>query len=237
MLKGKTMRRLAVLAAVQQVAQNHSNHIINDVNDDGKTICIESDHSNILGYNITSDIGNTGKNGHFETDLHGQVNILLGGAMLSGVIMVLIVICYCCHKNMKKHRPQEYSHYWRPEPDVHSLEVFTMDSHITCPERVAMTNPEDGTQAALPCPLTPPGPPPAYESLIFDPQSLPFSSEKKDTTTTTIDVPTNDLTINEEDASNINLETGQTKKDENPKDDRDLPTYEAALKLEADGYV
>lgn len=231
------MRRLAVLAAVQQVAQNHSNNnIINDVNDDSKTICIESDHSNILGYNITSDIGNTGKNGHFETDLHGQVNILLGGAMLSGVIMVLIVICYCCHKNMKKHRPQEYSHYWRPEPDVHSLEVFTMDSHITCPERVAMTNPEDGTQAALPCPLTPPGPPPAYESLIFDPQSLPFSSEKKDTATT-IDVPTNDLTINEEDASNINLETGQTKKDENPKDDRDLPTYEAALKLEADGYV
>ncbi|XP_015185242.1 PREDICTED: uncharacterized protein LOC107071070 [Polistes dominula] len=237
MLKGKTMRGLAVLAAVQ-IAQNHSNNIVHDNNDDSKTMFIESDHSNIVGYNITSDIGNTGKNGHFETDLHGQVNILLGGAMLSGVIMVLIVICYCCHKNMKKYRPQEYSHYWRPEPDVHSLEVFTMDSHITCPERVAMTNPEDGTQAALPCPLTPPGPPPAYESLIFDHQSLPFSADKKDTTTTAAaDVPMNELTINEEEASTINSETSQAKKNDNHKNDIDLPTYEAALKLEADGYV
>ncbi|KAI4489529.1 hypothetical protein M0802_011064 [Mischocyttarus mexicanus] len=220
------MRRLAVLAAVQ-VAQNHSNNIVHDV-DDGKFI--ESDHSNILGYNVTSNIGNTGKNGHFETDLHGQVNILLGGAMLSGVIMVLIVICYCCHKNMKKYRPQEYSHYWRPEPDVHSLE---------CPERVTITtNPEDGTQAALPCPLMTPGPPPpAYESLIFDPQSLPFSNEKKDTTTTTEVSTMNELTINEEDPSTFNSETGQSKKDDNSIDDKDLPTYEAALKLEADGYV
>ncbi|KAL2725472.1 uncharacterized protein V1478_008145 [Vespula squamosa] len=222
------MRGLAVLAAVQ-MAQNHSNNIVNGV-DESKT-SIESDRSNILGYNVSSNSGSTGKNGHFETDLHGHVNILLGGAMLSGVIMVLIVICYCCHKNMKKYRPQEYSHYWRPEPDVHSLEVFTMDSHITCPERVAMTNPEDGTQAALPCPLTP-GPPPAYESLIFDPQSLPFSSEKKDT----MEVPTNESTMNE-DCSTINSETSQPKKEENPKDDKDLPSYEAALKLEADGYV
>lgn len=50
-------------------------------------------------------------------------------AMLSGVIMIVVLICYCCHRNVRKHRPQEYSQYWRTEPDVHSLEVFTMDSH------------------------------------------------------------------------------------------------------------
>ena len=50
-------------------------------------------------------------------------------AMLSGVIIIVVLICYCCHRNVRKHRPQEYSQYWRTEPDVHSLEVFTMDSH------------------------------------------------------------------------------------------------------------
>lgn len=49
--------------------------------------------------------------------------------MLSGVIIVVVLVCYCCHKNMRKNRPREYSPYWRAEPDVQSLEVFTMDAH------------------------------------------------------------------------------------------------------------
>ena len=49
--------------------------------------------------------------------------------MLGSVIMVVFLVCYCCHRNMRKNRPHEYSQYWRAEPDVHSLEVFTMDSH------------------------------------------------------------------------------------------------------------
>lgn len=52
-------------------------------------------------------------------------------AMISGVIMMVVLICYCCHKNVRKHRPQEYSQYWRTEPDIHSLEVFTMDTHVS----------------------------------------------------------------------------------------------------------
>lgn len=55
--------------------------------------------------------------------------------MISSVIMVVVLICYCCHKNVRKHRPQEYSQYWRAEPDVHSLEVFTMDAHVMVSER------------------------------------------------------------------------------------------------------
>jgi len=51
--------------------------------------------------------------------------------MISGVIMMVALICYCCHKNVRKHRPQEYSQYWRAEPDIHSLEVFTMDTHVS----------------------------------------------------------------------------------------------------------
>lgn len=50
--------------------------------------------------------------------------------IISGVIMMVVLVCYCCHKNVRKHRPQQYSQYnWRAEPDVHSLEVFTMDAH------------------------------------------------------------------------------------------------------------
>lgn len=50
--------------------------------------------------------------------------------MLSGVIVVVALMCYCCHKNIRKSRPQEYSQYWRTEPDVHSLEVFSTEAHI-----------------------------------------------------------------------------------------------------------
>lgn len=51
-------------------------------------------------------------------------------AMLSGVIMVVLLMCYCCHKSIRKNRPQEYPQYWRTEPDVHSLEVFTTEAHV-----------------------------------------------------------------------------------------------------------
>lgn len=50
-------------------------------------------------------------------------------AMLSGVIMVVLLMCYCCHKSIRKNRPQEYPQYWRTEPDAHSLEVFTTEAH------------------------------------------------------------------------------------------------------------
>ncbi|KAL6444076.1 hypothetical protein ACFW04_001787 [Cataglyphis niger] len=209
------MQKIAVMAAVQKA---HSFH--NGSN-------VYGDASNALpDYN---DSSSTSKSGRFDTDLHGNVNILLGG----GVIIMVVLICYCCHKNVRKHRPQEYSQYWRTEPDIHSLEVFTMDTHaVQCLERSTGTQ-EEGVPASLPpCSVTS-GPPPTYESLIFDPRALPSPTDKKDESDdpgSIISPPVNSLP-SESEANRIN------KGEDVPRDDQGLPSYEAALKLEADGYV
>ncbi|XP_029659453.1 uncharacterized protein LOC115233277 isoform X3 [Formica exsecta] len=209
------MQKIAVMAAVQKAHGYHNGS------------SVYGDATNALpDYN---DSSSTSKSGRFDADLHGNVNILLGG----GVIMMVVLMCYCCHKNVRKLRPQEYSQYWRTEPDIHSLEVFTMDTHaMQCLERSTGTQ-EEGVPASLPPCLVTSGPPPAYESLIFDPRALPSPTDKKDESDdpgSIISPPMNSLP-SESEANRIN------KREDVPRDDQGLPSYEAALKLEADGYV
>ncbi|XP_076171701.1 spermiogenesis-related protein stanley-cup [Ptiloglossa arizonensis] len=198
------------------------------------------------GYNVTTTAsGAASKTSHFETDLHGNVNILLGGAMLSGVIMVVAFMCYCCHKSIRKSRPQEYPQYWRTEPDVHSLEVFTTEAHAACCERqaVAEGNHDEITYGAPSCPVTPnsgPGPPPTYDSLIFDPRSLPVTIDKKDGPDTPgIIIPSVMSSLLGFTASPVRSpERNELAEQETSASlDEDLPSYEAALKLDANGYV
>ncbi|CAB0036994.1 unnamed protein product [Trichogramma brassicae] len=260
--------------------------------------------------NMSSNIRNGG-GGRFESDLHGNVNILLGGerenyplplssaartkaytrseqinqlrtliqAMLGGVIMIVFFVCYCCHKSIRKNRPSEYSQYWRTEPDINSLEVYTMDSHSMCFDRNAISLghqivPEElhhhqsaATTAAslsnsLPArPLTP-GPPPAYESLIFKPGGCTASaatasspSDKKPEPASLsplsciLPVPDDEQQQQQQQQQQHEQEQQQQhqhqhrhhssslKEVESRRDDEGLPTYEAALKLEAHGYL
>ncbi|XP_036139665.1 uncharacterized protein LOC105830507 isoform X2 [Monomorium pharaonis] len=214
------MQKIAVMTATQKA---HGHHNGSSSNAYGDASNASSD------YNGSSSTTGGKSGGRLDTNLYGNVNILLGG----GVIMMVVLICYCCHKNVRKHRPQEYSQYWRAEPDIHSLEVFTMDTH--CIERLAISqaHQEEGVPTSLPpCPVTS-GPPPAYESLIFDPRALPSPTDKKDESDdpgSIIPPPISNLPT-ESEANRIN------KREDIPRDDQDLPSYEAALKLEADGYV
>ncbi|XP_020294030.1 uncharacterized protein LOC109859840 isoform X2 [Pseudomyrmex gracilis] len=214
------MQKTAMRTAVAYSLRNSSNN--NNVYGDANNALPEYDSSS-----------STSRSG-FDADLrHGNVNVLLG----CGVIMMVVLVCYCCHKNVRKHRPQQYSQYnWRAEPDVHSLEVFTMDAHaMQCLERSAgtQTHQEEGVPASLPpCPVTS-GPPPAYESLIFNPRALPSPTDKKDESDdpgSILSPPVSNLP-SESEANRIN------KREDVPRDDQGLPSYEAALKLEADGYV
>ncbi|XP_076620771.1 spermiogenesis-related protein stanley-cup isoform X1 [Colletes latitarsis] len=226
-------KTLPVLAAVEVGSSNKRNATNEDV-------------AILPGYNVTTTAsGAASKTNHFDTDLHGNVNILLGGAMLSGVIMVVALMCYCCHKSIRKNRPQEYPQYWRTEPDVHSLEVFTTEAHTACCERQSATegNQEEGTYGAPSCPVSPssgPGPPPTYDSLIFDPRSLPASIEKKsegpDTPRTII--PSMVSTFLGLTTSPVrSAECNEPVEQETSAIDEGLPSYEAALKLDANGYV
>ncbi|XP_068975804.1 uncharacterized protein s-cup isoform X1 [Bombus flavifrons] len=194
-------------------------------------------------YNVTTTAsGAASKTSHFETDLHGNVNILLGGAMLSGVIMVVLLMCYCCHKSIRKNRPQEYPQYWRTEPDVHSLEVFTTEAHAACCDRQSTGegNLDESTYGALSCPVTPnsgPGPPPTYDSLIFDSRSLPnFIDKKPDGAETPgIIIPSMVSTLLSLSTTVRSTECNEATEQEIS--DEGLPSYEAALKLDANGYV
>ncbi|XP_076763233.1 spermiogenesis-related protein stanley-cup [Xylocopa sonorina] len=188
-------------------------------------------------YNVTTTAsGAASKTSQFETDLHGNVNILLGGAMLSGVIMVVFLMCYCCHKSIRKSRPQEYPQYWRTEPDVHSLEVFTTEAHAAYCERRSSTdgNQDETSYGALSCPVTPisgPGPPPTYDSLIFEQRSLAGTIEKKPDAIVPSMVSTLLGLSTTVRSAECNEATVQETADEG------LPSYEAALKLDANGYV
>ncbi|KAJ8972721.1 hypothetical protein NQ317_000805 [Molorchus minor] len=53
------------------------------------------------------------------------VNVMLGGAMLSGIILVVFILCYCCHKTNKKTHTNLPS-YWR-DPAL-SMEIYTVES-------------------------------------------------------------------------------------------------------------
>ncbi|XP_053975006.1 uncharacterized protein LOC128874354 [Hylaeus volcanicus] len=233
--KRSTFRRMAVLAAIEVNSANKRN-----------ATNVSEDVAILPGYNVTTTAsGAASKTSHFETDLHGNVNIFLGGAMLSGVIMVVALMCYCCHKSMRKNRPQEYPQYWRTESDVHSLEVFTTEAHATCCERQSATEGyvDESTYGAPSCPVTPsprPGPPPTYDSLIFDPKSLPVSIDKKldgpDTPGTIIPSMVSTL-LGLATSPVISTECNESTEQETSAADEGLPSYEAALKLDANGYV
>ncbi|XP_017781994.1 PREDICTED: uncharacterized protein LOC108566555 isoform X2 [Nicrophorus vespilloides] len=87
--------------------------------------------------------------------IHG-VNVMLGGAMLSGIILVVFIMCYCCHKNARKqetHLPA----YWRDSGLP--LHVYTVEGHQQCFES------EEFVLSDIQAPPTP-GPPPAYEAVV-----------------------------------------------------------------------
>ncbi|XP_017795723.1 PREDICTED: uncharacterized protein LOC108577130 [Habropoda laboriosa] len=228
--KRTTFRRtMTVLATVEATSNKRNNTNVYD------------DVAILPGYNVTTTAsGAASKTSHFDTDLHGNVNILLGGAMLSGVIMVVFLMCYCCHKSIRKNRPQEYPQYWRTEPDVHSLEVFTTEAHAACCERQSTTegNQDESNYGALSCPVTPnsgPGPPPTYDSLIFDPKSLPATIDKKPDG---VDTPGTIIPSMVSTLLGLNTAVRSTEcNEEQETSDEGLPSYEAALKLDANGYV
>ena len=100
--------------------------------------------------------------------------------------------------------------------------------YFQCYERgTGLNGAEEGTLSSLPRPVTP-GPPPAYESLIFNPPILPSPSDKKESPRSLGDI----LPVcPESDKDRIK------NKEYTNNDDEGLPSYEAALKLEASGYV
>ncbi|XP_050306110.1 uncharacterized protein LOC126743172 [Anthonomus grandis grandis] len=98
------------------------------------------------------------------------VNIILGGAMLSGIILAIFILCYCCHKTNRKSSPSLSSMIWR-DPGL-SLQIYTVEA-----AQNRLVEMEDYAEGETPrCPT--PGPPP-YDSVVM--------SDKTRTTTKSSD--------------------------------------------------
>nr|CAD7203118.1 unnamed protein product [Timema douglasi] len=136
-------------------------------------------------------------------------------AMLSGLILIVFIICYCCHRNMSK-QANRNAQYWHEEPDV-PLEIFTVDGQRY--EVAGVLVPASDSCASLDAvviPTTPPGPPPppSYDAVV----SADEQEKKK---------------MHQRRISHVvDAEKGSRDQQE---DDGGLPSYEAALRFEAQG--
>ncbi|XP_067631939.1 probable basic-leucine zipper transcription factor S [Eurosta solidaginis] len=124
--------------------------------------------SGLIGHNPGGGIGSIssgGNDGGHQTYSHtikGNANLLLCGAMLSVVTTILCVVCYCCHRNIKKRTEAAYrqQHQWLdndPNMEIYSVEQSYETSCHFLPES------SDGftTMATLHH-----EPPPSYDAVV-----------------------------------------------------------------------
>ncbi|XP_060530937.1 uncharacterized protein LOC132704740 [Cylas formicarius] len=106
--------------------------------------------------------------GSSPAPVHG-VNIILGGAMLSGIILVIFLLCYCCHKTNRKSN-SNLSTIWR-DPTL-SLQIYTVEA-----AQNRLVDLEDYPSGEDPSRCPSPGPPPPYEVVV--PEYRPPSGDSK----------------------------------------------------------
>ncbi|RZF41618.1 hypothetical protein LSTR_LSTR000332 [Laodelphax striatellus] len=85
--------------------------------------------------------------------LHAGVNVLLGGAMMSGMLLLVVCVCYCCHRRVNKpdYEPEQWIQV--PEETDSTLQIFTLEQQ--CFEIAAEVE-RSRT----------PSPPPAYDEVV-----------------------------------------------------------------------
>ncbi|XP_055689002.1 uncharacterized protein LOC129793209 [Lutzomyia longipalpis] len=89
-------------------------------------------------------------------NLHGNVNVLLGGAMLSVVITVVCFVCYCCHRTIKKRSTSTYRQRWL-ETDT-NMEIYSVEQCYDT-SGIYVDTPEGVTVPGH-------GPPPSYDQVV-----------------------------------------------------------------------
>ncbi|XP_058466732.1 uncharacterized protein LOC131439573 [Malaya genurostris] len=174
-----SMKRLAVIAAVS-THNSLSNHTVS--------------YFNAYTNQTTTTNSIRGGSGHSHqglqsmrpgANLHGNVNIMLGGAMLSVVITVVCFVCYCCHRNIKKRSSSVYRQQWLENEA--NMEIYSVEQCYDTPASSAagggsgmfLDNSTGNEYQSLPA-MTyghhhhhhhhlhhhPSGPPPSYDTVL-----------------------------------------------------------------------
>uniref|UniRef100_A0A8W7P479 Uncharacterized protein n=2 Tax=gambiae species complex TaxID=44542 RepID=A0A8W7P479_ANOCL len=127
---GMSLKRLAVISAVGS-HNSFNNQTISYISSySGASGSVEQ--GVIVGHG-SGGSGSLRTGGHHQglqtmrpgANLHGNVNIMLGGAMLSVVITVVCFVCYCCHRNIKKRSNSLYRQQWL-DADT-NMEIYSVE--------------------------------------------------------------------------------------------------------------
>ncbi|XP_039447522.1 uncharacterized protein LOC120426803 [Culex pipiens pallens] len=105
-------KRLAVIAAVS-THNSLSNHTVSYTNMYTNQTTVRGHHYSHQGLQS------------MRPGAHGNVNIMLGGAMLSVVITVVFFVCYCCHRNIKKQSGSAYRQQWLEQEA--NMEIYSVE--------------------------------------------------------------------------------------------------------------
>ncbi|KAH8280541.1 hypothetical protein KR018_009482 [Drosophila ironensis] len=114
-------------------------------------------------------VGGPGGPQTYANVVNGNVNLLLGGAMLTLVTTILCVVCYCCHRNIKKRTEAAYrqqQHQWLegdPNMEIYSVEQCYETSGLFL---------GDSTDGLSAVPALHHEPPPSYDAVVLHEQQL-----------------------------------------------------------------
>ncbi|XP_052893507.1 uncharacterized protein LOC128301192 [Anopheles moucheti] len=125
-----SLKRLAVISAVGS-HNSFNNQTISYISSYSGASGTSVEQNIIVGHAGSGTVRTTG--GHHQglqtmrpgANLHGNVNIMLGGAMLSVVITVVCFVCYCCHRNIKKRSNSIYRQQWL-ETEA-NMEIYSVE--------------------------------------------------------------------------------------------------------------
>ncbi|XP_032591522.1 GATA zinc finger domain-containing protein 10 [Drosophila grimshawi] len=120
------------------------------------------------GSGHSSSAGGSGSQTYAHV-VNGSVNLLLGGSMLCLVTTILCVVCYCCHRNIKKRTEAAYrqqQHHWLendPNMEIYSVEQCYETSGLFL---------GDSTDGLTTLPTLHHEPPPSYDAVVLHEQQL-----------------------------------------------------------------
>ncbi|XP_073811307.1 spermiogenesis-related protein stanley-cup [Musca autumnalis] len=111
---------------------------------------------------ITGNSG-TGLGGSgYSNGINNNVNLLLGGAMLTLITTILCVVCYCCHRNIKKRTEAAYRQQRQWLENDPNMEIYSVEQ---CYETSGLFV-GDSMDGLATIPALHHEPPPSYDAVV-----------------------------------------------------------------------
>ncbi|XP_075167387.1 spermiogenesis-related protein stanley-cup [Haematobia irritans] len=111
---------------------------------------------------ITGSSSSGLSNGSFSNSINTNVNLLLGGAMLTLITTILCVVCYCCHRNIKKRTEAAYRQQRQWLENDPNMEIYSVEQ---CYETSGLFV-GDSMDGLATIPALHHEPPPSYDAVV-----------------------------------------------------------------------